>query len=496
MPSLAGNDDGSGFGVQGKSATGTGVVGDGPQWAGVVGSSVSGSGVSAFSDSGAGVLSVSNSGIGVSGESVQGAGVSGKSTDGVGIIAESVSAVGVSGTSRLDNGVFGTTEHSGSSGVFGRNTASQDGNGVVGIAEGLGGIGVFGSAETRGVGVVGNGATGVLAQGDARPGVQASSKQDHGVHGIAEREGFAGVYGVHHSKGDGVRGEGETGIRGEGNNGVLGLATTSNMLGAGVRGENPVLGAAGVMGLAPNGCGVVGLSGQVSAAGMMVPLFSSRAGVVGVSDQGPGVLGQGVGSHPGVFAFGTPAITTFGDIGAIGNIGALGDVTVIGTLKATNKQFQIDHPLDPSNKYLNHASVESSEMKTIYDGVAVLDDQGQAVVELPAWFESLNTDFRYQLTPIGAPAPDLHIAEEVSTNRFKIAGGPARLKVCWQVTGVRHDSFARARPLAVETDKPVEERGYFLHPEDHGHPRERGIAWARNGDLIRRVEELRAPSGD
>jgi hypothetical protein len=135
-------------------------------------------------------------------------------------------------------------------------------------------------------------------------------------------------------------------------------------------------------------------------------------------------------------------------------------------------------------------------MKTIYDGVAVLDDQGQAVVELPAWFESLNTCFHYQLTPIGAPAPDLHIAEEVSTNRFKIAGGPASLKVCWQVAGIRHDSFARARPLMVETDKPAEEQGYFLHPEYQGHPEERGIAWAWNRDLMRRVERLQTPSRD
>jgi hypothetical protein len=27
-------------------------------------------------------------------------------------------------------------------------------------------------------------------------------------------------------------------------------------------------------------------------------------------------------------------------------------------------RVQIDHPLEPGNKYLNHASVESSEMKT------------------------------------------------------------------------------------------------------------------------------------
>jgi hypothetical protein len=30
------------------------------------------------------------------------------------------------------------------------------------------------------------------------------------------------------------------------------------------------------------------------------------------------------------------------------------------------------------------------------------------------WFGALNKDFRYQLTAIGAPGPNLHIAEEIS----------------------------------------------------------------------------------
>jgi hypothetical protein len=135
-------------------------------------------------------------------------------------------------------------------------------------------------------------------------------------------------------------------------------------------------------------------------------------------------------------------------------------------------------------------------MKTIYDGIVVLDDQGQAVVELPDWFESLNTGFRYQLTPIGAPSLNLHIAEEISDNRFKIAGGQAGLKVCWQVTGIRHDAFVRERPLVVEMEKPTKEKGYFLHPEYHNQPKERGIAWARDPDLMRRIEQMQVSLED
>jgi hypothetical protein len=83
------------------------------------------------------------------------------------------------------------------------------------------------------------------------------------------------------------------------------------------------------------------------------------------------------------------------------------------------------------------------------DGVAKLDHDGEAEIELPDWFGPLNKDFRFQLTAIGAPGPNLHIAEEffgVTTNysdssnknsnkntRFKIAGGTTGMKISWQV---------------------------------------------------------------
>ncbi|MCK4597432.1 hypothetical protein KAU04_05305, partial [bacterium] len=115
-----------------------------------------------------------------------------------------------------------------------------------------------------------------------------------------------------------------------------------------------------------------------------------------------------------------------------------GNVTVTGTLSKGGGSFKIDHPLDPANKYLYHSFVESPDMKNLYDGVVNLDNDGAAWVELPEWFEALNKDFRYQLTPIGAPGPNLYIAQEIQNNRFQIAGGPLGMKVSWQVTGIRH----------------------------------------------------------
>lgn len=141
------------------------------------------------------------------------------------------------------------------------------------------------------------------------------------------------------------------------------------------------------------------------------------------------------------------------------------DVHVAGTLSKAAGSFKIDHPQDPTNRYLSHSFVESPDMKNVYDGVVVLDGEGRAVVQLPGYFEALNKDFRYQLTPIGAPAPGLFIAREISDNQFTIAGGRPHLKVSWQVTGIRNDPYAREHRIQVETDKLEEHKGYYLFPE-------------------------------
>jgi len=145
-------------------------------------------------------------------------------------------------------------------------------------------------------------------------------------------------------------------------------------------------------------------------------------------------------------------------------------VSITGTLSATGtKNFRIDHPLDPANKYLLHAAIESSEVLNLYTGNTLLDAAGEAVVQLPDWFETLNKDFRYQLTAIGAPGRDLYIAEEISGGHFKIAGGKPGAKVSWQVTGVRNDAWEKAYPMVVEEDKGAD-RGHYLTPELYGQP--------------------------
>ena len=177
----------------------------------------------------------------------------------------------------------------------------------------------------------------------------------------------------------------------------------------------------------------------------------------------------------------------FGD-----DVGIEGNLDVDGAITAGTKDFKIDHPLDPANKYLYHSSVESSEMMNIYSGNVVLGPAGQAVVTLPGWFEAENTDFRYQLTPIGAPGPGLYIASEIADHRFTIAGGSPGMKVSWQVMGIRQDAYAKSHPLVVEEEKPEELRGYYIHPQLFGQPEEKQVDWARRPAVMKLVKERRA----
>jgi|GEM_PF-1860111 len=226
------------------------------------------------------------------------------------------------------------------------------------------------------------------------------------------------------------------------------------------------------------------------------------AGVYGTSDTGNGVYGQG---QNGVYARtdsvnGTAVYALVNNSGSTGRAlyaymppGApgfagefYGKVKITGNLHLSGsivKSFAaittLDHPLDPENRTLSMAGVESPEPKHIYDGVVTLDAQGRATVDLPAYLEALNGDFRYQLTPIGGPMPHLHVSAEIKNGRFAIAGGKPGKRVSWQVTGVRADAAAKASPFVAEAAKPAAERGTYLNPAAHGQPAERGADFAR-----------------
>jgi hypothetical protein len=248
----------------------------------------------------------------------------------------------------------------------------------------------------------------------------------------------------------GVQGSGSTAVYGAGTSfGVYGV--TSNVGGAGLEGYN-------------------------SAGGDAIVGESTGTAVAGVSTGTAGFNSVGV--------YGTaPTGGYAGDF--------YGDVEITGTLNGETPEIKMDHPVDPANKYLFHSSVGSSEMMNIYTGNVTTDAQGLATVHLPEWFEILNTDFRYQLTPIGQFAQAI-VSSEVANHQFSIKTDKPNVKVSWQITGVRQDAYAKANPLVVEREKDARERGYYIHPELYGASEQRGMEWARHPQTMKKIQESKA----
>lgn len=465
------------FGVLGTSTVGSGVVGRAgaaaavpPALTGVFGTSDNGGsdGVRGLATgaAGNGVYGIANvaNGNGVFGEASNNAGsfgVLGITTTGAGVVGRA--GAGILAVPPALTGVYGLSNNPTSAGVHGVNNVA-------------GGFGILGQS-TNGVGVVAraNGAGDAPIDRTAVFGVTSAAGRAIGLHGLVTGNNGHGVRGVANvgvqawgvvgssSTGTGVVGlrgldptaansPAGTGVFGATNAddaaGVRGSASGAN--GRGVFGDATGAGANsfGVMGLSTNGTGVVGSTGAA-----LVGAPTNRSGVFGITNlnAGYGVLGvHTVAGRDAVFA--------------AGNLGAAGA-----------KTFRIDHPMDPANKYLLHYCSEGPEPLNVYRGNVVLDAKGEAWVQLPAYFESINRDWSYTLTAIGGAAPNLHVRQEVSNNRFLIAGGMPGMKVSWRVEAVRNDLYMQHYGAPVEVDKPREERGRFQFPELYGMPRERGI---------------------
>jgi hypothetical protein len=155
-------------------------------------------------------------------------------------------------------------------------------------------------------------------------------------------------------------------------------------------------------------------------------------------------------------------------------IGANGNVAITGSLSKGSGTFKIDHPQDPENKFLYHSFVESPDMMNVYNGNITTETNGEAVVTLPEYFESLNKDFRYQLTVIGDFAQAI-VYKKIANNKFVIKTDKPNIEVSWQVTGIRKDPFAEKNRVVPEVMKSSDEKGKYLHPEAYGLGPEKGI---------------------
>jgi hypothetical protein len=207
---------------------------------------------------------------------------------------------------------------------------------------------------------------------------------------------------------------------------------------------NTAYSASGFIGCWVSGLNAVGVYGLTSS--------NNGTGVAGICHSGSlaaGVYGQSSSGYAGYFN---------------------GRLTATGT-----KSFQIDHPLDPENYYLNHFCTEGPEPYNAYKGSVILDERGEAWVQLPDYFESVNRDPTITLTPVGAPMPSLHVAVEVQGNRFKIAGGVPGKKVFWRVEAIRNDPWVQRYGYQTVQPKEAERKGMYLHPELYGQPEDRRI---------------------
>lgn len=301
----------------------------------------------------------------------------------------------------------------------------------------------------------------------------------------ATTDGGYGVYGIH---------------RGTSGSGVIGVALNSAGFTRGVYGASN----------APNGNGILGLVNSLT--GSPVGVYGITFAQDGIAVRGDndnssvggrGVFGRSAGpSGRGVFGqAGSTFGTNYGVAGQSNSSSGWGVYSFGNSGASGTKSFRIDHPDDPSNKYLLHYSAESPEVLNIYSGSVTFDENGEAVVRLPNYFTKINKDPRYLLTAVGAPMPMLHVAEEISSEAleagaaaqpgqatpaatFKIAGGMPGAKASWEVKAVRNDQWTRENANPVETLKQDAERGKYQHPEIFGKPRELGI----NHDTERRKE--------
>jgi hypothetical protein len=394
----------------------------------------------------------------------------------------------VQATTGTGRGVYGRVDTPDGDGMQARNGSALSGNGAA--------IRAYGDKNDAVVATVTNGSYAFHGSGSTNIAIYGSGTQS-GVSGVGYRgvvgstsSGFAsaGVYGNNSGNTDtyGVLGlasgtPNARGVFGHASNatginyGVYGRVDSTSASATGVRGENTSATGAGygVYGTSPStstaSAGVRGIASGASGNGVYGSASATTAESVGVWGASASAAGEGV-----------LATNSAGGLAIRADADVLidGDLEVTGAVAKASGSFKIDHPLEPTKKWLYHSFVESPDMKNVYDGVAELDAKGAATVTLPTYFQALNRDFRYQLTAIGVAAPNLHVSKAMDANSFSIGGGVAGQSVSWQVTGIRQDAWAKAHPIVAEVAKTGKAAGKYMHPTAHGKPASAGVTRA------------------
>jgi hypothetical protein len=337
-----------------------------------------------------------------------------------------------------------------------------------------------------------------------------NSGSGDGVHGSAYGTG-TGIYG-YSTSGDGVQGTGNTattfggffsntntsgtGLICVGNNYVGGYLTNGS--GVAAKGYNGVY----AYGANTSGTGVIGVGNNNASiltftnggGGAFTGDLNGVAGYAeNTNNSAYGVYGQydgGVADGRGVYGWAYPTANWgYGVYGYGGwySVYANGDLGASGV-----KTFLIDHPADPENKMIKHFSIESNEVLNVYRGNIILDENGEATIQLPNYFHLINTNFSYNLTPIGGPA-QMYVLEEINEEgKFKIAGGTEGQKISWYVYAERNDPYIQQNPekKQVVVEKEGDRKGKYFMPELYNQPDSKGYD-SKNGNSTKSQETKR-----
>lgn len=188
--------------------------------------------------------------------------------------------------------------------------------------------------------------------------------------------------------------------------------------------------------------GTLGLTGDlnITAAGKILVSGGSNDVTLGVVSGTPGLFFQSGARITNVAsgvviraASATAQIVIAGILTTVtGNHHVTGNTTVGGT-----KLFRIKHP-SRDGWVLQHASTESPVSGTEYWGEVQLDENGEADVALPEYFDALNRPENRSvlLTPVGRPFAVG--ADPIADGVFRVYGDPNR-KVSWLVKAQRFD---------------------------------------------------------
>jgi hypothetical protein len=356
-------------------------------------------------------------------------------------------------------------------GVYGQATG-DNGTGVWGITDQATGIGV------RGVNTNANGTAGLFVNTAA-----AGAGGGDGVTGVTQQSGANGVFaytanaasiGALWAVNDAPAGTGT----GSGA-GIISRQRGGTALGVNLR-NDALLQVTFFSNTVISAYHMGGVSGTTAPAGIVAQVASA-------DNNARAIIGQHTNTTRNVNAYSVYGYMDRGaaSIGANWAVGVFGynpyaganDWAVFsnGWFSATfGKGFFIDHPLDPENKYLLHATVEGPEPYNLYRGVVTTDASGRAVVHLPDYFEAANKDFSYYLQPIGTFAQVI-VEEEVRNNEFVIRTDKPNVKVSWMVVATRNDPYMRYSWKPTVIEKSPEQRGKYLIPQVYGKDDSYGI---------------------